>query len=68
MLIHAPFNNEQVDNMNLFQNDPLVHPFTCSNCRGVLTATKDGWICEFCHEHIKQDWAHEFMAEPRPQF
>jgi len=36
-------------------------PFTNEN-EGLLVATTEGWVCP-CGEY-KQDWAHEFMANP----
>lgn len=63
-IIRAPFTKEQVDSLNGFQRSGIVHPFTCGTeeCRADLVATKDGWICDYCHLH-KQDWAHDFMAD-----
>lgn len=29
---------------------------------GILTATRNGWICPVCG--YTQDWAHAFMAKP----
>jgi len=71
--IKKPFTQEQVDNLNHYQNEGKFHPFTCCggdkntpNCQrnagtseGVLIATVDGWVCP-CGEY-KQDWAHDFM-------
>lgn len=77
MKIHAPFTEEQVKNLNAWQQSQAVHPFTCGNNRGStehrayqaihggdlgqLVATKDGWVCLVCGE--KQDWAHDFMCD-----
>ncbi len=52
---------------------PRMHPFTCANRSnhpfvagdyGVLVPTVRGWICPFCD--YTQNWAHGFMASPRP--
>ena len=69
-LIEAPWTPEQVDALNFFQRDGLMHPFTCGN-RGdaphpqneqnALVATETGWTCPHCD--YKQGWAHRFMAD-----
>lgn len=67
-MIKAPWTDEQVKNLNEFQQCGVCHPFTCGgkkdgkDCRADLVATKDGWICpDGCG--YKQDWAHESMAD-----
>lgn len=71
--IFAPFTEEQVKNLNIYQ-DSWFHPFTCcghNGCKrrehndGILIATTEGWICP-CGKY-KQDWAHAGMAEPLPE-
>lgn len=72
----APFSNNQVDNLNAFQQLGNFHPFTCdrhaAECEvnqrprdyskdGVLIATNEGWVCP-CGKYT-QNWAHGFMAE-----
>lgn len=59
----APWTDEQVKSLNKYQQCSWVHPFTCGgkNCRRVLVATPNGWICPKCD--YKQDWAHEFMLK-----
>jgi hypothetical protein len=61
--ILAPFTDAQVDNLNLFQKFPFVHPFTCDNdnCRENLVAIKEGLLCPRCG--YKQDWAWGYMAD-----
>jgi hypothetical protein len=61
-LSKAPWTQEQVDNLNAFQQMGSFHPFTCggSNCREVLVATSDGWRCPKCD--YTQQWAHKFMT------
>lgn len=61
-IITAPFTEEQVKNLNEFQNLGFIHEFTCGNDHSgnrVLVATKDGWICPTCT--YTQDWAHKGM-------
>lgn len=64
--IDAPFTDEQVENLNAFQENMLAHPFTCdgSGCEqdvsAILKATNEGWVCP-CGKY-KQSWAHAFMA------
>ena len=75
--IQAPFSDEQIKNLNKFQDLGQMHPFTCGGNRtddahkkyaeihggdyGQLIATKEGWICPVCD--YKQNWAHDFMAQ-----
>ena len=66
-IIKAPFTDEQVKNLNIYQKAGRFHPFTCANRDenhehdDVLVATNEGWICPICG--YKQDWAHKFMAD-----
>lgn len=72
--IIAPFTDEQVEALTVWQNADTVHPFTCGNRDGhpldpegdygVLVATNDGWICRHCK--YKQEWAWYFMVEEPP--
>jgi hypothetical protein len=80
-MIRAPFTPEQVHALNAWQANDRVHGFTCGNDRtdaahvayqlqhpdqdfGQLVATAEGWVCPVCT--YRQDWAHDFMAEPHP--
>lgn len=71
MIIKAPWTEEQVKMLNLYQTNCLFHPYTCGNGSHTLTATRDGWICEECQKNgteYKQDWCLEgsiIMAETR---
>lgn len=74
--IKAPWTDEQVANLNSFQESGQFHPFTCGGDRGdaahtayaaehggdkgQLVATKEGWVCPVCG--YTQEWAHDFMA------
>ena len=53
-MLNAPWSEEQVLLLNKYQNEGLFHPYTCGNCREILIATKDGWICNKCD--YKQNW------------
>lgn len=65
-IVWSPFTPEQVANLNGFQHESYMHPFTCGNdqCRRThrdpLTAVADGWVCGHC-DYI-QHWAFSFMA------
>jgi hypothetical protein len=75
MKVVSPFTRTQVVALNRWQRTPWVHPFTCGNRdapghrafakahrhsdHGILTATRDGWLCPVCG--YRQDWAHDFM-------
>lgn len=71
--IKAPWTNEQVQNLNKWQQCEWIHPFTCgspeesANCHrkdksgnGTLLAITEDWQCP-CGWY-KQDWAHSYMA------
>lgn len=68
--IEAPFNQEQVAQLNRNQQSGYTHPFTCgreprlghSDGEGILVARKEGWMCP--DDDYTQSWAHAFMAEP----
>lgn len=67
-IIKAPFTDEQVKNLNDYQESGIMHEFTCGNQNHpmgqarCLVATKDGWVCPGCN--YTQDWAHDWMADP----
>lgn len=72
-MIYAPFSEEQVENINRFQQSGLAHPFTCGKRDqathpwehgdfGILRATEEGFVCDYCD--YKQWWAYDFMADP----
>jgi hypothetical protein len=71
----SPWSNEQVANMNEFQTNGRLHPFTCPNRgdgkhperngdHGTLRATNECLVCDDCE--YKQYWAHDFMVEIQP--
>lgn len=64
--IHAPFSDDQVEQLARYQRSGRMHPFTCGGQHPgghvILTATAAGWVCpESCG--YTQDWAHAFMAD-----
>lgn len=75
--VTAPFTDEQVASLKLFQQSGF-HPFTCcstdnegNHCErnkqpnsGALIPTNEGWVCP-CGKYT-QDWAHHFMTDYTP--
>lgn len=66
-ILPAPWTPEQVERLNHYQQECKFHPFTCGNadCRHVLRATVDGWVCDGCAANggeYRQHWCHAFMA------
>ena len=59
--VKTPWTDEQVSNLNDYQESGVMHPYTCDFCRGILVATTEGWVC-VCGKH-KQDWCLSCMAE-----
>jgi hypothetical protein len=61
--VKAPFTDDQIQSINAYQMSGAFHPFTCGTpgCRAVLMATRDGMICNTCHQW-HQDWVHTEMA------
>ncbi len=60
--IYAPWSNEEVVRLNVWQQDGYVHECVCPNPHQgsrVLVADNDGWHCPSCA--FRQDWAHEKM-------
>lgn len=53
----AMLNDNSLSARNIVQNCGLVHPYTCGNddCRAVLRAVEDGWICDKCDYTQKID-------------
>lgn len=64
----APWTPEQVDQLNKWQQAEYVCPFSCKNehlCdNDILIATTEGWECPEQKCGYKQNWAHDFMADP----
>jgi hypothetical protein len=72
--INAPFTEEQVKNLNDYQDFGSFHLFTCCSpsdvpkcervsgkSEGSLIATKNGWVCP-CGKYT-QTWTWKFMTE-----
>lgn len=66
-IVRAPWTESQVENLNIYQNIGIMHPFTCGKRDNLhekgdlLVATTEGWICPSCD--YTQDWAHAFMVD-----
>lgn len=66
-MIKAPWTDEQVADLNYYQDSGVFHPYTCGNdeCRHKfrdnLIATNAGWICPHCD--YTQDTANVFSRE-----
>lgn len=68
MKIWAPWTDEVVSQLNLFQERGNFHPFTCPNeheTKMKLVAICDGWVCPVNDCDYRQDWAWQAMADPR---
>jgi hypothetical protein len=75
--VDAPWTEDQVRNLNAWQNNVSYHPYTCgrrdqpghtwrNGDLGQLRATPAGWICDDCD--YTQTWAVAFMVlSPPPQ-
>lgn len=63
MILKAPWTEEQVANLNTYQESGIFHPYTCGkdSRHRDLVATTDGWVCLDCD--YKQDWCHEHIAQ-----
>jgi hypothetical protein len=67
--IHAPFTPEQVQALNDYQFDGVMHPYTCGGEHRThvrLIARRDGWHCPVDTCSYRQFWALAFTAEPLP--
>ncbi len=66
-----PWTDEQVKNLNDFQKNGVMHPFTCPGehkecaAQRELIATNDGWVCA-CGKYT-QNWAHPFMFKSQEE-
>jgi hypothetical protein len=62
-LSQAPWSDDEVNNLMVFQSSGLMHPFTCGTdgCRANLVPTNDGWVCAY--DDYTQDWAHKWMVD-----
>ena len=67
--VFVPFTPEQVANLNTYQVEAMMHPFThCwdksdpDHCGADLLAAEDGWHCPNCPMYT-QHGAFAFMAD-----
>lgn len=64
--VEAPFDDQQVENLNRYQQFGLFHGFTCGRDHDDprhLVATPAGWVCPKEGCEYTQTWAHEGMAK-----
>ena len=68
-ILHAPFTEEQVENLNLYQISGVFHPFTSwgevhsgKPGRTMLIATQQQWVCPDKNCDYTQDWVHSSMT------
>ena len=69
--INQPFDLTQVEQLNKYQENDFVPPYTCGSGNrqdahhldgeGKLVATVWGWHCPFCN--YRQDWALQSSLE-----
>jgi len=60
--VDAPFQPDQIDAINAYQQSRRFHPFTCqTGDRGVLAATTQGLVCPYCD--YTQTWVYAWMAD-----
>lgn len=62
--LEAPWTDEQVKNLNVYQKSGKMHPFTGHLDDGSkvdLIATKDGWV-KIEGGSVCQTWAYDWMA------
>lgn len=69
--VRAPWTPKQVEALNAYQaGETDGHPYTCPmhSCGHVLlVATPDGWRCREPICDYRQDWAHAWTADRRPE-
>jgi hypothetical protein len=66
-IANAPWTDEQVANLNRWQQAGYVHEWTCPNDHPgsrTLVADNDGWWCVGCG--YTQNWAHPNMLQGPP--
>lgn len=61
--LHAPWTDVQVKNLEAYQLNDYVHPYTCGTdqCGRNLVPTPKGWMCLQCS--YRQTWCHEAHAD-----
>jgi hypothetical protein len=65
----APWTNEQVANIQSFQDSGRMHPFTCANQASHIDGSRDplephiyGMVCKADGCGYIQTWVHDFMV------
>jgi hypothetical protein len=53
----APFTDEEVRILDLWQKNDYLHPYTCCDHKP-MTATSEGLKCDDCGK--LQEWVHDF--------
>ncbi len=61
MIIHAPWTQEQVDNLNAYQLNDKVHEYTAMDGT-ILIATTEGWR-KTLEGPVVQTWCHDWSAQ-----
>lgn len=54
---HAPFTDDEVRILDLWQKNDYLHPYTCCN-HDPMKATTEGLKCDECGR--LQEWVHDF--------
>lgn len=66
MIANAPFAEEQINNINAFQECDFVHNLTCPDCghqHGLkMFAIEIGMFCPEC-DQLKQEWVPSMVAD-----
>lgn len=63
-IVMAPWTDDQVRSLNLYQRLGTMHPYTCPSHEWCLelVARRDGLVCPVPECTYEQDWAHEFAV------
>ena len=64
--IYAPWTDEQVANLQRWQDSEMVHSYTCGACGYDLVPQNDGWICPVPRCQWRQTWAMDFDTTDLP--
>lgn len=62
-VVKAPWDHDQINHANTFQQAGVMHPFTCGvdSSHPLLVARRSGWRCPTCD--YTQDWAFAGMLD-----
>jgi len=65
--VYAPFEPEQIQNLEKWQNSGYLHPFTCPHhSNNVLKVYRNALYCDATDCEYEQHWVHRMMVEPTP--